>query len=361
MKIIQSLMWSVAFVGTVGCGSDGGGGSGPTSGFDDQALVVDFADQVVVPTYTLLEQRIGSLETAVDALATNPTAETFKAAQDAWIAARQPWEQSEGFLFGPVDAYGYDPAMDSWPVNTTDLDAVLASGSAFTPEYVGNLQETQKGFHTIEYLLFGVGRKKTVADLTPRELSYVSAIAAELTEIATALESSWTDGVDGRPPYRDIFANAGQPGNTSYPSRLAAVQEILDGIIGICDEVANGKIAGPYDAHDPTLVESQFAFNSITDFQDNLRSVENVYSGGVPAAGTSGKGLSAYVAERDSALDARVKSELAAAIEAIGAIPPPFRDAIVTPSSYSAIEAAQAAVRKVHDTLQRDVRPLVQE
>ena len=55
---------------------------------------------------------------------------------NAWVAARVPWEQSEGFLFGPVDTFGYDPAMDSWPVNRTDLDAVLASGQAFTPEYI---------------------------------------------------------------------------------------------------------------------------------------------------------------------------------------------------------------------------------
>lgn len=358
---IRQLFLSLFLVGAAGCLSDGGGGSSSAPAFDDKQLVVDFADQVVVPTYTLLQSRAGALATAVDALAANPTAETFTAARDAWIAARQPWEQSEGFLFGPVDTFGYDPAMDSWPVNTTDLDAVLASGSAFTPEYVGNLQETQKGFHTIEYLLFGVGQKKVVTDLTPREMEYMTSIAAELAQIATALKSSWTDSVDGRPPYRDLLANAGQSGNTSYPSLVGAVQEILDGVIGICDEVANGKIADPYDAHDPTLVESQFAFNSITDFQDNLRSVENIYTGSVAAAGTRGNGLSTYVAKRDSELDARVKSEITAAIAAIGAIPQPFRDAVTTPSSYNAIEAAQAAVRKLHDTLQRDVRPLVQE
>jgi uncharacterized iron-regulated protein len=133
---------------------------------------------------------------------------------------------------------------------------------------------------------------------------------------------------------------------------VRAAQEILGGMIGICDEVANGKIADPYDAHDPTLVESQFSYNSIADFQDNMRSVEAAYTGGSALAGTDGRGLSDWIAERDAALDARVRQEIAAAIAAIGAIPPPFRTAITTPSSYDEIEAAQAAVRALQGTLE---------
>jgi hypothetical protein len=130
-------------------------------------------------------------------------------------------------------------------------------------------------------------------------------------------------------------------------------------MIGICDEVANGKIADPYDAHDPVLVESQFSYNSILDFQDNLRSVESAYTGGSALAGTTGRGLSDWVAERNPTLDARVKAEIAASIAALGLIPPPFRDAITNPAAYDEIEAAQAAIRTLQDTLEQDVRSLV--
>lgn len=335
------------------------GGTEVPAAFSDQQIVTDFADQVVLPTYSLLAQRIDGLRVAIDALVASPAPDTLAAAQSAWIAARKPWEQSEGFLFGPVDTFGYDPAMDSWPVNKTDLDAVLASGAPFTAEYVGNLQETQKGLHTIEYLLFGVGRAKTAAELTPRELEYLRALAAELSTVAHALVSRWTDTVEGRRPFRELLANAGQPDNTSYQSVVSAAQEILDGMIGICDEVANGKIADPYDAHDATLVESQFAFNSLTDFQDNLRGVQNAYLGGVPAAGTTGRGLTTYVASLEPELDARVKSEIEGAIIAIEAIPGPFRDAITTPSAYDEIEAAQATIRRLQNTLELNVKPLV--
>ncbi len=333
----------------------GGGGGTTAQGFDDRQIVVDFADQVVVASYALLADRIAALGTAVDALAADPSQENLEAARQAWVDAREPWEQSEGFLFGPVDSWGYDPALDSWPVNRTDLDQVLASGDPLTTEYVGNLQPTQKGFHTIEYLLFGEDSVKPATEITAREIEYMQAVLGEMTQVAGDLELSWTTGVMGQAPYRDVIATAGEAGNTAYPSLHAAAQQILDGMIGICDEVANGKIADPYDAHDPDLVESQFSFNSLLDFTDNLVGVRNVWTGGAEAAGTSGRGLADWVAEREPDLAARVDVEIQAGIDALALIPSPFRDSISDPEAYDEIEAAQTAIQTLQATLEGDV------
>jgi predicted lipoprotein len=329
-----------------------GDGGTTAPGFTDAQVIADFADRVVVPTYALLDDRAAALHAAALTLRATPTEAHLAAARDAWIATRVPWEQSEGFLFGPVSAQGFDPAMDSWPVDRTDLEAVLASGDALTATYIRNLPETQKGFHSIEYLLFGEARDRAADDLDARELEYLTGLTLELTAVTAALEASWTTGA---PPYRDVFATAGAAGNTAYPSLDAAAQEILVGMSGICDEVANGKIADPYDAHDPNLVESQYSYNSLLDFADNLRSVENAYTGDVPAAGSTGRGLDEVVRAIDPALDARFRAELADAIARIQAIPDPFRDAITTPSAYPTIEAAQAAIRVVQTTIDGDL------
>jgi uncharacterized iron-regulated protein len=347
---LLSLGRSVALIAlaslAVSCDDDEGTGAT----FEDREVVIAYADSVVVPTYVLLSQRAAALEIAVSTLSTTPNDINLTAAKAAWVATRVPWEQSEAHLFGPVSANGYDPAMDSWPVNRTDLDAVLASGNALTQAYVSALPEEQKGFHTLEYLLWGDNSDKTAAALTPRELEYMKALASELTSVTSALASSWTTGVNGAPAYRTVFTNAGM-GSTAYPSLGSAAQEILVGMSGICDEVANGKIADPYDARDPQKVESQFSFNSLLDFADNLRGVLNAYTGDAAAAGTMGRGLSDYIAGIDPALDTRFRAEIADAIAAIGAIPPPFRTAITTPAAYPMIEAAQAAIRKVQATI----------
>lgn len=343
------LVLTLALTATVAACDDGGPIS---SGFTDRQIIVDFADQVVVPTYALLHDRAVALDQAATALRAAPDAATLAAAQQAWASARVPWEQSEAFLFGPVSAQGYDPAMDSWPVDRNDLDAVIASSDPLTAQFIRNLPETQKGFHTIEYLVFGVGRSRTAAELTARELEYLTGLTAELVTVTDALEQAW---VTGAPSYRQVFVTAGEAGNTAYPALEAAAQEIVVGMAAICDEVANGKIADPYDAHDPNLVESQFSWNSLDDFADNLRAVGNAYTGDVAAAGTTGRGLDELVRAVDPALDARLQAELAAAIAAIEAIPAPFATAITTPSAYPAIEAAQAAIRTVQATIEGDL------
>jgi len=108
------------------------------------------------------------------------------------------------------------------------------------------------------------------------------------------------------------------------------------------------------------LVESQFSYNSIQDFADNLRSIENVYSGARGSVATGS--LSAFVETKDAALDARVHSEIDAAIAAIYAISEdgePFRDAITNSLKQDEIEGAQAAIRTLMNTVRGDLTSLV--
>jgi putative iron-regulated protein len=357
--LIGVVIAAMVTLAGAGCGGGDDDDDDDTTGFEDRQIIENYADDVVVTTYTLLAERAVALDTAVVALADAPDAEALTAARDAWVDARQPWEQSEAFLFGPVASFGYDPAMDSWPVNQNDLEAVLADEDPFTAEYIAGLTETQKGFHTIEYLIFGEAGAKTADDFTDRELDYLVAITAEFRGITELLETSWTESIEGGDPYRDVLATAGEAGNTAYPSLVSALQEILGGMSGICDEVANGKIADPYDAHDPNLVESQFSYNSLLDFEDNIRGVENAYLARVELAGTDGRGLDVYVASLDPDLDARFQGELTAAMAALQAIPMAFPLAITDEESYDEIEAAQQAIRTVQDTIDGDLTDLV--
>ena len=351
--------WAICALGLalVSCGGydDGaaaGGGRGAWSG--SSAAVVDYTDKVVVGTYELLALRLQALDAAAVALKAAPNEANLGGVRKAWADARKPWEQSEAFLFGPVDAKGFDPALDSWPVNRTDLDGVLASKDELSPAYVKNLDPTLRGFHTAEYLIYGVDSKKPAAALTARELDYLAAVTSNMASIATELVESWKGGPDG---YANVLKGAGN--NTVYPSRQSAAEEIVRGMIGIADEVANGKLADPVEQKDPNLVESQFSFNSLLDFADNIRSVQNAYTGDNPDAGKAGVGLDEWIAELDPALDQRVKREIADSITALDAIPAPFSTALSNPDAADEIAAAQTTIRKLQATLEKDVLPKI--
>ncbi len=348
------LVLSIGLIGCslTGCGSDDDDvtTAAEESVFDASTTLNDFANKVVLATYTDLDNKAGELLGAVQALNAAPNQAHLELAQAAWKAARTPWEQSEAFLFGPVDTQGLDPALDSWPVNRVDLDGVLNSGQGLTEASIDALEDTLKGFHTIEYLLFRDGDQRKAEDITPRELEYLTATTENLKAKTAQLRRAWEASGEN---YAGEVANAGDT-STIYQSQKDAMQEMVNGMIVIADEVANGKISDPFNESDTTLVESQFSFNSISDFQDNIRGIQNVYMGKFMA---DGQGLNEFVNGVDPNLDARFQTEVQTAIDTIGAIPDPFRDSIT--AQRAAVQAAIDAVSTVQQTLENDILKLV--
>ncbi len=320
---------------------------------DLSAELKNLGEGVIVPTYADLDAKTALLVSVLSELNTNPSPQLLEDAQQAWRDARVPWEQSEGFLFGPVDQQGIDPAMDSWPVNVVDLDNVLSGTQPLTKSYLDGLEGTLKGFHTIEYLLFGADGLKTPSDFTPRQFEYLLACAESLKGETLKLYNAWL------PSGSNFIKNLLLAGTSSsiYPSQIAATQEAVNGMIAIADEVANGKIYDPLSQQNVLLEESRFSSNSKTDFADNIRSIRNVYLGSV--SGTSPvNSLSALLAKQNPDLDLKIKTRIEDAINDIESIPGTFTTAIF--DHQTEVIAAQNAVRDLQEILQSDLLPFIQ-
>jgi putative iron-regulated protein len=326
----------------------------------DRQILRDFAAQVVVPNNRYFAQRASNLSKSIDAFTAAPSAQTLAGAQGAWVEARAAWEQTECFGFGPTTSLGYDGALDTWPVNETDFKALLKSGEPLTAGSVSKMKDTEKGFHVIEYFLFGQGKSRKPGDLAPRDLKYLQLLGADFAKVAADLTASWSKGVEGNPAaYQQVFATAGDSGNATYPTVQAGAQEMIQGMLDSLDEVANEKLSKPLKEKNPKLAESRFSLNTLTDMQSNLQGAQNVYLGSFPDAKTSGKGLSAHVAQVNPVLDDAVKQKFKAAAESLRKIPAPFETAILDPKAVDSIEAAQAAINAVHKAIEQDVKPLV--
>ena len=132
-------------------------------------IVGNYVEVVVLPTYKELKEKNSALYDAVVALADNPSNRAFETACHAWITAREPWEESEAFLFGPVDELGLDPNMDSWPLDQNAIVQILNSQKWSDLEWSegdddAKVESAQnvRGFHTLEFLLFKDGKPRTV-------------------------------------------------------------------------------------------------------------------------------------------------------------------------------------------------------
>ncbi len=282
-----TLASAIAMTLISGCG---GGSSTTKSGVSalvdtaaNKVLIAKITDDVIVKGYSDLDAAVKSLADALDVLENDKSQARLEAAQDAWKAARVPWESGEGHIFGPIDTQGVDPASDSWPVIKTDLDGALGGWQMgdSTNAYANEV----RGFHAIEYILFGDGattNTRQIANLTDKQIAYAHELANSMSAQMGTLNYAWTAG-----GYADLFKGTAKddedetkPNEKNF-SVSAATEELIGGLIGIADEVGNGKMGDPYNDKDTTLVESQFSWNSTTDFANNITSIKNVWNAGM--------------------------------------------------------------------------------
>lgn len=268
------------------------------------------------------------------------TVADVKSAGDAWKLSRKHWELSEAFLFGPAANHNIDPHIDSWPLDKAAMDQLLSQirqGANWATE---NLGYGLLGFHSIEYVLYELSADGNTSsahstEYTTEELEYLVGVANDLRDQCVLLEACWagSDKISARKQqileeadlgydehYAWEMANSGASGSR-FKTFQEAAEEIIQGCIDIADEVGNTKIGRPNNGsslEDRNYIESPYSLNSIEDFADNIRSIQNSY------CGRGGTSISHYVNSVDPALDTELRNAINEAINAINAIPEPF-------------------------------------
>ncbi len=306
---------------------------------DPTTILTPFTNETILPTYAELDQRADALVAAIGVLTASGglTAENLQAAQVAWKAARVPWERSEAFLYGPADTAGIDPRIDTWPVDVNQLLAIIdpATGPAeFTQAVLDDLVNTGGegvvGFHVIEYLLFvNAANQRDLADVVagmqaePRRAAYLAALAADFEDQTLALTTAW-EPAGGN--YAATFISGG----------LASLQEMVNGMIGIADEVANGKLA----AATALELESASSGSTLTDILNNILGISATYDH-----------ASATVAAISPEADAAVRANIRAAVAAIAKVPAPLRESLTL--SATEVQEAITAVAQLQVTLEQ--------
>jgi len=337
-----------ALLAFAGCNESATVSTGPDS-LDSNAVsgvLSNVSQNVIYATYVDLDAKTALLQTAITALVNTPTDSNLHLAQQAWRNARAADEADEGFLFGPVENLGVDANTDAWPLNETDLNGELASNDSLTKVFIDGVSPNLKGYHTIEYLIFGETGTKTAAQITARERQYLVATTASLKGLNDAMANAWNP-TGGN--FVGAFQNAGK-GSGVYMSQTQALEDLLNGVVGICDEVSTGKIAEPFNEQNDVKEESRFSDNSDADFANNIRSVQNVFLGTYFGMTGNGLGLKTLIlAQKDTATATLIETQTNTAIAAIQAMTPTFHSAIF--NNKAKVQAAIDAVTALKVTL----------
>jgi hypothetical protein len=273
-----------------------------------------------------------------------------------WKVARANWENTEAFLFGAADVYSIDPHTDTWPVAANDLADVLRDEKAMSnlENFIKTANSGILGYHGLEYVLFRQGQPRNIDQITNLEYSYICAVAKDLYNATATLEAAWDSKESNAERQRiakeyvathlaidddgnqegalEGFQNFGKafknPGTGDWETALDATLEIIAGCKDIIGEVGDSKIGLPYSHADVNYIESPYAYNSITDFYDNIVSCKNALYGSMGATSPNEKSLIYFCLNAGNAtLAAQAKSvqtKLDAALTKIKAMKAPF-------------------------------------
>jgi len=326
------------------------------------AFLVTYAD-IAAAGYGAALSDARALAMAIETFVQQPSAEHLRAARTAWLTARHSYAQTEAYRFygGPIDAL--ELLVNTWPIDENYLESEDGrSGLIADPTLCAeispmalaalNLKQGETsvstGYHAIEFLLWGRDKSATgpgdrsfhdydTAPQARRRGEYLRAAAALLVSNLTTVEAAW------KGPYRAAFL--ARPPEQALALALKGLGTLSGG------ELFGERLTVAYETRSQEDEHSCFSDNTHEDLRLDALGIQNVCLGRY-AEVVQGVGLSELVRALDPALAAELEQSVSAAVDALGAIPAPFDQAILGDDASpgrSAIRRALAAVRTEAD------------
>lgn len=370
----------------LGCGDDSDGGTGG-DGVDATVAseaVATYA-RIVSASYADSVTAATDMDSALQTFVATPSAANLTAAKNAWLAAREPYLQTEVYRFydGPIDnpEDGPEGLLNAWPMDESHIDYVLnpateereqtgivndASGyptiDATTLEGAnedGGEENVATGFHPIEFLLWGQDQSVTgpgdrphtdyvedgTAENPARRGEYLLTASALLIDHLSQVDQAWAADGDN---YRAAFET---------DDAMASIEKVLTGMIILSGfETGGERLQTALDSGEQEDEHSCFSDNTHRDMVGDVIGVRNVYEGSYTAldgSTVSGTGIRDVVASVDPALASRLGDEIEASVTAAEALMPPF-DQEIAPTNEEGnarVETLITALRTQESTL----------
>ncbi len=350
MKFTRSFIVALSLLSIAGCTPETAPYV-PWTPIETPEVNDNIATNVINNQFKEVDEKIQSLYQAVSNFTTQRTQATLDTARSRWRESHEWWCESQAMAMGPSQDKQLSAQIDSFPVVVADLEQIIKITPIINEDIIQGFSGSLKGFHALEYLLFGKSGTKQISEFTPKEFDYISALAREMERQSRSVRYAW-DPTKGN--YVGQVTDPGQPGG-AYATDTDALRDILDAMIFICNDLAERKIGNPYEMRADTLEESRFSSNSTNDYRSNVLGVLYLYQGGKQP---NSYGISGLVFSKSGrALDDKVFLELKNAEEAIKALFPSFASSLN--ANPDAVANARAAVRTLRVTLETQVKPVL--
>ncbi|MEE9364648.1 MAG: imelysin family protein [Cellulophaga sp.] len=301
--LLACLVWT--------CSSDNGGSDndgGKKGKFDRKAMLTNWADNIIIPSYAAFFTEISNLKTAFqdfESTTDQPNLETLRA---AWLKAYKSWQHVSMFEIGPAETAGLRYSINIYPTNTEKIEGYVISG---TYDFTLSSNRVAKGFPALDYLLNGLGdtdeailAKYTSGTTGSNYKSYVNDVIVDIEELTNEVTSGWAGD------YRDTFIN------NDGASATASVDKFVNDYIFYYEKFLRaGKMGIPLGAFSGVKstkhVEALYKKDVSKElFLEGLNASQDFFNGKHFGKSTKGESLNSYLKALNSVKDGADLGEL---------------------------------------------------
>lgn len=337
------------------------------------AVEVDKAKAAAIKTYGDIGQAMyedsltaaRALQKAVAELVAKPSDDTMKAARQAWIKARVPYQQSEVLRFGNPVVDEWEGKVNAWPLDEGLIDYVdtgkYGEESDENPAYTANVIANKKikfggktldagkidakllrrlhevggveanvatGYHAIEFLLWGqdlngtgpgagnrpwtdYAKQGCTNGNCDRRGQYLTVATKMLVDDLAEMTKKWAPGGAGRKVLTAKGADAG-------------ISAMLTGLGSLSyGELAGERMKLGLLLHDPEEEHDCFSDNTHNSHYYNVVGMLAIYGGEytrIDGTQVKGPALTQLVRAASPEIDAEMRAKLKASLDAVAAI-----------------------------------------
>ena len=226
----------------VSCNSDDTGKTGTPDNFDRGAMLVNWADNIIIPSFEDFSAETQSLSDAATTFSEDPSEANLVSLRTAFEEAYLDYQTVAPFEIGEAENLDYHGFLNIYPADVAAITA-KAEANSFNLELPASRDE--QGFPALDFLINGLGNtdSEIVSFYTSEGenaegyKNYLTSVANRIDVLTDAVLADWINS------YRDIFV-----ANTSSSSTGSVDKFTNDFVMYFEMDLRSGKIGIPAGA-----------------------------------------------------------------------------------------------------------------
>jgi len=282
--IILALVWA--------CSSDNENEEELVANFERDAMLINWADNIIIPSYEAFSNELSALNTSFAAFKTDASEANLTNFRASWVSAYKMWQRVSMFEIGPAETVGLRLNINIYPTDTQKIDGYIASGI-----YDLSLSSNRnaKGFPALDYLINGLGENDAAIIVKFNDankdatLAYIEAVLNNMNTLTNNVVAVW------KSTYRTAFVS------NDGASATASVDRLVNDYIFYYEKFLRaGKMGIPIGVFSgstlPKNLEAYYHSEISKElFLEGLNAVQDFFNGKHFGTAATGESLASYL------------------------------------------------------------------